>query len=142
MSNLLISSCIQGGYKYRDGINRNMTGNLMVKHAEPVFQVFGFSTDYFNFNYLWGQKKPICGPSDVGGLHSNIFLQQSDTAVQTRTTDGEASFSSYVANGGMGEEEAFLVRQAGASKCDNGIRESWPLKKIQEFALNLVGLQS
>ena len=30
-----------GGYKYRDGINRNMSGNLMLE-ATPKFQVFGF----------------------------------------------------------------------------------------------------
>jgi hypothetical protein len=31
----------QGGYKYRDGVNRNMTGNLMVA-AKPAFQCTGF----------------------------------------------------------------------------------------------------
>lgn len=34
-----------GGYKYRDGTNRNMSFNLMVR-AVPFFQVEGFETNY------------------------------------------------------------------------------------------------
>eukprot|EP01060_Flectonema_neradi_P029769 TRINITY_DN418_c0_g2_i1.p1 TRINITY_DN418_c0_g2~~TRINITY_DN418_c0_g2_i1.p1 ORF type:complete len:897 (+),score=193.77 TRINITY_DN418_c0_g2_i1:46-2691(+) len=61
-----------GTFKYRDGDNRNMTGNLMIG-ANPAFQVAGFSEDYFLSNMMLDTHK-VCGPSTLGGLNGTIYL--------------------------------------------------------------------
>jgi hypothetical protein len=61
----------QGGYKYRDGQNRNMTANLMVA-ATPKFQVDGFDTDVFSGNNQVGTGT-VCGPATIGGLSGNKY---------------------------------------------------------------------
>ena len=60
-------------FKYRDGDNRNMTGNLLIG-ASPAFQVTGFSEDYFLSNMMLGTGE-VCGPSTLGGLRGTIYLK-------------------------------------------------------------------
>jgi hypothetical protein len=51
-----------GGFKYRDGVMRNMTGNLMVQ-STPAFQVTGFDTNYWvNNTVVDTSMKKICAP--------------------------------------------------------------------------------
>ena len=126
----------QGGFKYRDGINRNMTGNLMVHGATPVFQVFGFSTDYFDANYMWGQTKPLCGPSDIGGLRDNVFISQNDT-VHYPNTIQEAARSTH-RHGGLVSRSRF--EELSHDTCDDGILQNLTLAEIQNLAWKLVGI--
>jgi hypothetical protein len=63
----------QGGYKYRDGTNRNMSNNLMIS-ATPKFQVSGFDTDFYQNNVQVNAGTKVCGPTDLGGLSGNSFL--------------------------------------------------------------------
>ena len=62
----------QGGYKYRDGQNRNMSSNLMVM-ATPKFQVSGFPTDLYVNNIQVGTGT-ICGPPTIGEISGTKYL--------------------------------------------------------------------
>ena len=64
----------QGGYKYRDGTNRNMSSNLMIS-ATPKFQVSGFDTDFYQDNTQVNTGTQVCGPASLGGLSGNRFLE-------------------------------------------------------------------
>jgi hypothetical protein len=59
-----------GGYKYRDGTNRNMSSNLMIE-ATPKFQVMGFDTDYYLDNTQI-DTGTICGPPSIGGISGTV----------------------------------------------------------------------
>eukprot|EP01064_Diplonema_japonicum_P023540 TRINITY_DN33976_c0_g1_i1.p1 TRINITY_DN33976_c0_g1~~TRINITY_DN33976_c0_g1_i1.p1 ORF type:complete len:779 (+),score=205.51 TRINITY_DN33976_c0_g1_i1:45-2339(+) len=61
-----------GGFKYRDGDYRNMTGNIMVQ-AQPWFQVTGFPTDYFTKNTMVDGAQ-VCGPSNLGSLTGTTYV--------------------------------------------------------------------
>lgn len=104
-----------GGYKYRDGINRNMTGNLMIESG-PVFQVFGFNRDYFDNNYLLGHD-PVCGPPDIGGLSGNTYITVNGTR--------------------QPHDPRFLNP---SQKCDPGETVAWSVEEIEALARSLVGL--
>ena len=69
-----------GGFKYRDGVLRNMTGNVMLGGAHPWFQVCGFPQDYFDNNFVAGPRGSICGPKNLGGLHGTVYLQLPSSA--------------------------------------------------------------
>jgi hypothetical protein len=62
-----------GGFKYRDGVMRNMTKNLMI-NAAPAFQVIGFETDFFVDNTIVSSSQAeICGPANIGGLSGQTY---------------------------------------------------------------------
>ena len=138
----------QGGYKYRDGIERNMTGNLMVAGAVPIFQVFGFSTDYFVGNYLWGQTKPLCGPNDIGGLSNNIFIPLTDgnsdigKSLAKNSVVGGSVVSEMEGSPPAGREVqgSDLFSFVSGDKCDLGTVQKMTLQDIELLAHGLVGL--
>lgn len=102
----------QGGFKYRDGINRNMTGNLMLQ-SKPVFQVTGFETDYFNNNYLVGPTS-VCAPPNIGGLSGNTFISITKTQLLPGSVPGRV--------------------------CDNGTRVNMTVAQVEQLARSRVGL--
>jgi hypothetical protein len=62
-----------GGFKYRDGVMRNMTGNLMVESG-PVFQVTGFETNYWINNTVVSQSvQKICAPDTSASLTGTTY---------------------------------------------------------------------
>lgn len=62
-----------GNYKFRDGVMRNMTGNLMVQSG-PAFQVTGFDTNYWVDNTVVDSKvNKICAPSTTPALKGTIY---------------------------------------------------------------------
>jgi hypothetical protein len=112
----------QGGFKYRDGLHRNMTGNLMLGGAKPVFQVFGFDLDFFDGNYLYAQTE-VCGPPDLGGLSGNVFIP-----AITEDTDGAG--------------EGGQARAPGANKCDKGTTQTMTEAQLEALARSLVGISA
>lgn len=111
----------QGGFKYRDGINRTMTNNLLVG-AVPFFQVSHFDTDFFDSNFLV-QKPPVCGPPDVGGLSNNTFLQ-----ISSAGWDGASGSGQW-------------MMPSDPQKCDQGTTKNMTPAQFEAFARTLVGLQ-
>ena len=111
----------EGGYKYRDGVNRNMTGNLMVK-AAPAFQCTGFDKDYYLNNIHVGGSQQICGPSNIGGLSGNVYLTVS-------SGDG--------AEGGVQEGSGSA---AGANKCDPGTKRTVTIEQVHQIAKETIQL--
>jgi len=62
-----------GGYKYRDGVMRNMTGNLMIQ-SSPAFQVTGFDTNYWvNNTVVDSHKSKICAPDVTAALTGTTY---------------------------------------------------------------------
>ena len=84
-----------GGYKYRDGTNRNMTSNLMIE-ATPKFQISGFDTDIYNNNIQVNTDNKVCGPASLGSLAGNSFLTLAANSTpdfdQTNRVDTDAGF--------------------------------------------------
>jgi len=119
----------QGGFKYRDGLNRTMTGNLMLGGAKPVFQVFGFSTDYFNNNYVVGQTE-VCGPPTLGGLSGNIFIPNPKSTTTLEETELGSS------NATKKYEPMSMV----PSKCDKSPPHVMTVAQIEALAHKLVGI--
>ena len=116
----------QGGFKYRDGIERNMTGNLMLGGAKPVFQVFGFDKDYFDNNYVYAQTE-VCGPPDIGGLSGNIFIPA--------ISNGGGS-----SNDGNGSDYASETESFSSNRCDKGTTKVMTEAQLEALARSLVGL--
>ena len=109
-----------GGFKYRDGVLRNMTGNVMlgVGAAHVWFQVCGFAQDFFDNNYVAGPRGSICGPENIGGLHGTSYLQlppsaedDTDTAAALSTTEGNVCDQGTVQNVTWAELEALIWSQ-------------------------------
>ena len=109
-----------GGYKLRDGVNRNATRNLMID-ASPQFQVAGFPTDFYQANTHVGFDGPLCGPTDIGGLSGNIFL----------TIANDSGIS------GTGATEA----HSRALRCDAGTTRSVTLAQLYQLAKQTIQLQ-
>merc|ERR1711865_208051 len=62
-----------GGFKYRDGVMRNMTGNLMVQ-STPAFQVTGFDANYWVNNMVVDTSvKKICAPDNTAALTGTTY---------------------------------------------------------------------
>lgn len=111
----------QGGYKYRDGTNRNMTSNLMIA-ATPKFQVSGFDTDYYNNNIQVNTGNKVCGPASLGGLTGNSFL----TLVANSTPD----------SGHVNMIE--MVPDFGPNKCDTGPAKLVTAPELRELVMKTV----
>ena len=120
----------QGGFKYRDGIDRNMTGNLMLGQAKPVFQVTGFETDYFTDNYL-DMSGPLCGPSNLGALSGNTFI----TGYSSNNINGDENNKS-----GGSRNESVSVFSADPQKCDKGVQKAMTEAEVEALARKIVGL--
>jgi hypothetical protein len=68
-----------GNFKYRDGVMRNMTRNLLVD-AGPSFQVIGFDTDFFVDNTIASAKVwkyQVCGP-DIATITGTTYALITD----------------------------------------------------------------
>ena len=111
-----------GGYKYRDGINRNMTGNLMLQSL-PVFQVYGFPWDYFDNNYIVGSGR-LCGPQGIGGLSGNTFI----------------TLPKDEARPGVAQNSVAQDSSGGGSTCVDGPVKQWTLQQLEALARALVGI--
>ena len=109
----------------------------MVGGAVPVFQVYGFEWDYFTSNYLWGQTKPICGPSNIGGLRDNIFIPAIKEGAGEDANDNTAWMDQVDQ-----DSLKWLTKWQSAddNKCDPGKVVTMTLAEVQALANGLVGL--
>ena len=105
----------QGGFKYRDGIDRVMTGNLMLAGAIPAFQVAGFDTNVFDNNLL-DSPGPTCGPQGTKSIEGNVYFT--------------------IAN----EDDANDVSAATDTICDKGTTKAMTVGEVEAVARKLVGL--
>merc|ERR1712048_900175 len=62
-----------GTFKFRDGVMRNMTGNLMIQSG-PAFQVTGFDTNFWVDNTVVDTRvNKICAPDTTAALSGTTY---------------------------------------------------------------------
>jgi len=113
----------QGGYKYRDGTNRNMSNNLMIA-ATPKFQISGFDTDIYNNNIQVNTGNKVCGPPTLGGLSGNSFLQ-----LEANSTTDASHFD---------RPDAELVARVAPNKCDTAPVQPVTAAELLELVMKTV----
>eukprot|EP00051_Salpingoeca_urceolata_P011750 m.145967 g.145967 ORF g.145967 m.145967 type:complete len:865 (-) comp17236_c0_seq2:5217-7811(-) len=114
-----------GGFKYRDGVFRNMTTNLLVE-AVPFFQVTGFEQDFFINTTMVNTKNPQCAPANIGGLSDTKYMTVLDADLDDVESPGFPVNLTSAANG------------TAPQKCDPGPTTDITLKQLFELALALV----
>ena len=124
-----------GGFKYRDGVLRNMTGNVMLGGTKPAqgawFQACGFPEDFFDNNYVAAPKGTMCGPPTIGSINGTIYLQlpaatsaaaeedvhpTSDTSRAASSDDGNGCDQGTVQNMTYAQLEDLIWRQVLTQK--------------------------
>ena len=79
---------VYGGIKYRDGVNRTATGNLVVYSVGAAFQINGFKTDVFSNNtVILNGNAYTCVGQAVPGVTTanNRFYAPNDTSLAFNT---------------------------------------------------------
>jgi hypothetical protein len=116
-----------GGFKYRDGINRNMTGNVMLGGAKPAFQVTGFDTNIFNGNVL-DSSGPTCGPAGTKSIANNIYILVSGSNTGLSDIKGyNATFSP-------------VFSSTRDSVCDKGTTKTMTVAEVTALVASKVGM--
>ncbi|CAK0871805.1 unnamed protein product [Prorocentrum cordatum] len=126
-----------GGIKYRDGVMRNMTGNLLVD-AVPAFQVIGFDTDYFIGNTIASATpvvSQVCGPSSLGGLRGTTYA----------TVSGAQEGAASAGSGGADAAQSAPCHARGpgwrppACQCDAGTNVTVTAARLRAMLRATVG---
>ena len=124
---------VYGGIKYRDGVNKSASGNLVVYSLGAAFQVNGFLTDSFfdNTVILNGGPGYTCVGNAVPGVTTmeNRFFTPSDKNLSFRTS-------------GCKVDGTTLKEWQKGCKCDQDstISSDVTLQEIVSMASELLGL--
>lgn len=123
---------VYGGIKYRDGVNRTATENLVVYSIGAAFQVNGFMTDVFSNNtvILNGAAYTCVGHAFPGvTTANNMFYTPNDTSLHFTT-------------GGCNMHEDTLQQWQQGCKCDQGstVKSEITVQQILSMAADLLGL--
>ena len=125
---------VYGGVKYRDGVNRSVSDNLVIYSLGAAFQVSGFSTDRFVDNTVVlnrGVAYTCVGAAIKGGVTTmnNRFFTPNDTSLSFTT-------------GGCNVKGSTLKEWQAACHCDQGSTISSDLtgNQILDMASKMLGL--